>query len=93
MSAAATPAQPPEVTGPAAALQVTPAVSRKPASGAAPKTAGSKKTTVKPTSAKATPAKAAPSKPDNQTPQSVQKKSPRRGIRLKIDDDLDGEGH
>jgi multidrug efflux pump subunit AcrB len=94
MTAAATPSQP---EPPAAAPQVTPAPPLKPASGAAPQAAG-KKATVKPTPAKATPAKAtspktAPSKTDNQTPQSVQKKSPRRGIRLKIDDDLDGEGH
>jgi len=98
MTAAATPTQPPEPTAPAAAPQVTPTPPPKPVSGAAPKAAGSKKATVKPAPAKATPAKTAPaktapSKTDNQTPQSVQKKSPRRGIRLKIDDDLDGEGH
>jgi len=94
MTAAARPTPPPEPTAPAAAPQVMPAPPLKPMSGAAPKAAGGKKATVKATPAKATaPAKTAPSKTDNQTPQSVQKKSPRRGIRLKIDDDLDGEGH
>ncbi len=76
-----------EQTAPKPLPTPAPRPARAKQAGTGTKTGGVKK----PAAAKAPRATGTASGVGKQTLQSVQKKSPRRGIRLKIDDDLDGD--
>ena len=81
----------PDAPGSAA---VTPApAAAPPASAPAPGTATKTPSGKKPPARKSTPARAAAAPPAKEPGQPAQKKSPRRGIRLKVDDEPHGEGN